>query len=68
MNDTTSTSVFYKNQWSFLFSTPLFYLTLFLLVFIVVIPRRIVHIVEHVFAHPEFTHVRGPDLNEKKDV
>lgn len=59
MNDTMNTSVFYQNQWSFLFSTPLFYLTLFMLLFIVVIPRRIIHIFEHVFEHPEFVHVRG---------
>lgn len=54
MNDSSKKSVFYRNQWSFLYSNPLFYLTLFLLVFIVAIPRKIVHIMEHVFAHPEF--------------
>ena len=59
INDSIRTSVFYQNQWSFLLSTPLFYLTLFLLVFIVVIPRKIVHIMEHVFMHPEFQHIRG---------
>lgn len=59
MNDGAAASVFYKDHWTYYFRTPLFYLTLFLLVFIIVMPRRIIIIIEHVFARPEFNHVRG---------
>lgn len=59
LNDSSPGSVFYANQFSGVLRNPLFYLTLFLQVFIVAIPRKVVLILEHVFAHPEFNHVRG---------
>lgn len=54
LNDSSSGSVFYSNQWNGVLDNPLFWMTFVLQVFIVVIPYKILVIYEHVFTHPEF--------------
>lgn len=59
MNDSLSTSVYYKSQWSIIFTSPLFYLSAFVQIIIVILPRMIYLAFEHIVWHPEFTKIRG---------
>ena len=57
LND-SSVDEFYKTQWSVMLCQPLFYLTLFLEVFVILLPRFIELCINHVILYPEFAKVR----------
>jgi len=58
-NDSIEDSPFYKNQWSFMLTDPIFYLVVTMNCFIVMLPRYLYLIYEHVYQHPEFTKIKG---------
>ena len=57
VSDRSSTTEYYRNQ-AVLYGNPLFFLTSFLLVFVIVVPRFIIIRLEMVVFHPEFNFIK----------
>ena len=57
----TSTYVgyYYKNQWSVLMASPLFYLCLLIQVFVIVLPNIINRCLESAIFYPEFSKIKS---------
>lgn len=58
LNDTL-VDEYYMTQWSIMLCSPLFYLTLILEVFVIVLPRLMQLCLHHIVVYPEFAKVRG---------
>ena len=52
-------SHYYRSQWSVMMASPLFYLTMFICIFVSVLPRYIHIILQKIWYHPEFTKINS---------
>ena len=59
MNNVYSISVYQGNQFEMIFSSPITWIEVFLLCFIIYIPRHIHKAFQHVIWHPEFIKIKG---------
>ena len=55
----TYVGYYYKNQWSVLMTSPLFYLSLIIQVFVIVLPNIINRCFESAIFHPEFSKIKA---------